>query len=179
MEDQRVRLTKKLLKEALVEILKTKPIQKVSIKEICEKANINRTTFYKHYSDEYTLLSEVRDEYVASIVESFYKPGEEKTLVNYLSMLKSSGATGKAILSNANSMSTPKQMFNKKLLESVGDPLLFKTQNMSAEEYELIATFIAFGAFAIIGNWANNNYSSTPEQVAKLVRDLVQRIYKA
>ena len=46
MENQRVRLSKALLKEALVRLLETKPLDKITIYELCAEAQINRTTFY-------------------------------------------------------------------------------------------------------------------------------------
>ena len=41
-------LTKRLIREALLELLKTKSIQKISVRELCDAAGINRTTFYNH-----------------------------------------------------------------------------------------------------------------------------------
>lgn len=60
--DQRVRLTKMLLRRALTELLKQKPVQSISVKELCEKAGIHRGTFYAHYTDIFDLLSQVEDE---------------------------------------------------------------------------------------------------------------------
>ena len=49
-DNQRVRLTKRLLQDSLIELMKTKTIYKISIKEICELAEVNRSTFYKQRS---------------------------------------------------------------------------------------------------------------------------------
>ena len=57
-EDQRIRLSKQLLRNALLELLKEKHISKVSVREICERAQINRTTFYKYYGSQYELLED-------------------------------------------------------------------------------------------------------------------------
>ena len=48
MENQRIRLSKTLLKNALVHLLQKKPLNKISVLEICETAQINRTTFCKY-----------------------------------------------------------------------------------------------------------------------------------
>ena len=55
-EDQRVRLTRQLLQNAFVEILAEKPVQRVSVVELCARAGVNRGTFYLHYHDVYDLL---------------------------------------------------------------------------------------------------------------------------
>ena len=49
-ENQRITLTKRLLQEALLLMLRDESINKISVRDLCEKAGINRTTFYNHYS---------------------------------------------------------------------------------------------------------------------------------
>jgi hypothetical protein len=46
--DRRVRLTKQIIKESLVELMRDHPIYRVSVKMLCEAADINRSTFYAH-----------------------------------------------------------------------------------------------------------------------------------
>ena len=55
--NQRRTLTKRLLKESLIELLKEKDIRKINITELCRAAGINRTTFYCHYSNQYAVLN--------------------------------------------------------------------------------------------------------------------------
>ena len=54
-QNQRVALTKRLLQESLLQLMKEKNIQNISVKELCEASGINRSTFYKHYVDKYAL----------------------------------------------------------------------------------------------------------------------------
>ena len=60
-EDRRVRVTKRMLKDALIELLKTKDIYHISIRELCETADVNRTTFYKYYGNQFDLLADMED----------------------------------------------------------------------------------------------------------------------
>ena len=62
MENQRIRLSKTMLKNALIELLKTKNIEKITIYELCSTAQINRTTFYKYYGSQYDLLADIERE---------------------------------------------------------------------------------------------------------------------
>ena len=48
-----------LMDQALVELLKEKDFKYISVKEICAKAGVNRTTFYLHYETIADLLSSV------------------------------------------------------------------------------------------------------------------------
>lgn len=49
--DARVRYTRMRIREAFFECLEKKPINKITVKEICDIAEINRATFYTHYAD--------------------------------------------------------------------------------------------------------------------------------
>ena len=57
--DARVRYTKKVLRESLLYFLQFKSITEISVKEVCERAEINRATFYKHYKDCCDLLEQI------------------------------------------------------------------------------------------------------------------------
>ncbi len=50
--------TAKLMNEALISLLEIKAYEYITIKEVCEKAGVNRSTFYLHYENMYDLLSE-------------------------------------------------------------------------------------------------------------------------
>ncbi|HIU09079.1 MAG TPA: TetR/AcrR family transcriptional regulator C-terminal domain-containing protein [Candidatus Limiplasma pullistercoris] len=60
--DHRVRVTQRLTREAFTGLLKQKPIQSISIKELCEVAGINRGTFYAHYRDIYDLREKIESD---------------------------------------------------------------------------------------------------------------------
>ncbi|MCC8090140.1 MAG: TetR/AcrR family transcriptional regulator, partial [Oscillospiraceae bacterium] len=57
-ENQRVMLTKRLLKDALIRLLNGKSIDEISVTELCRESGINRSTFYHHYGSPYDVLAE-------------------------------------------------------------------------------------------------------------------------
>lgn len=65
--DRRVRRTKKLLADTLLTLLETKKLKNISVKELCEKADVNRGTFYLHYSDIYDMMEQME----AGLLEQF------------------------------------------------------------------------------------------------------------
>lgn len=67
-EDSRVTRSKRDLRNAFMELIKTQPFEKISVTDICKTAMINKMTFYKHYQDKYDLL----DDCVKSVAESIY-----------------------------------------------------------------------------------------------------------
>lgn len=60
--DARVRYTQRILKEALLTLLREKPINKITVKELCDLAELNRATFYALYSDCFALLESIENE---------------------------------------------------------------------------------------------------------------------
>ena len=60
--DRRIFKTKEALKGALIALLKEKELNKITVKELCEKADINRGTFYTHYKDQVDLYHAIVDE---------------------------------------------------------------------------------------------------------------------
>ena len=67
--DLRVQRTKKLLKEQFKEMFLEMDYEKITIKELCERAMINRRTFYLHYNSIDDVLNEVLDEMAHDFLE--------------------------------------------------------------------------------------------------------------
>ena len=70
-EDRRVSMTKRMLKDALTDMLRDMDIYHISIRELCQRADVNRTTFYKYYGSQFDLLADMEKdilEFVAKAV---------------------------------------------------------------------------------------------------------------
>ncbi len=61
-EDRRTKYTRKVIRDALMELLNTKPYSKISVTEICRLAEINRGTFYIHYYDVDDVLDDILEQ---------------------------------------------------------------------------------------------------------------------
>ena len=68
--DRRIRKTKTQLKNGLAKLMAEKSINEISVKELVELVDINRSTFYLHYSDIYNLLEEIEEEMLSEIKQS-------------------------------------------------------------------------------------------------------------
>ena len=60
--NRRTVITRKILKESLLELMQAKSISKITIKEICELSDMSRFTFYLHYQDQFELLEDIEKE---------------------------------------------------------------------------------------------------------------------
>lgn len=72
--------TRKAIRTALMELLKTKPLGKISIKEITDVANFSRNTFYTHYIDIYDVVEDIADQYTEAFTGSAAKLSVERML---------------------------------------------------------------------------------------------------
>lgn len=57
--DARVRYTRSVIQETMLKMLHEMPIEKITVRELCTRAEINRATFYKHYDNPYDLLEKM------------------------------------------------------------------------------------------------------------------------
>lgn len=80
-EDRRIRRTKRLLRQALAELMNEKEFKDITVKEITDRADLNRGTFYFHYTDTYDLRTKIEDELIDEFKEvlATYHP----TVENY------------------------------------------------------------------------------------------------
>ena len=67
--DLRIEKTERGIKNAFIELRSGKPLEKITVKELCESARINKSTFYAHYKDIYDLSDAMEEEVVQSIAK--------------------------------------------------------------------------------------------------------------
>ncbi|MCH5342677.1 MAG: TetR/AcrR family transcriptional regulator [Acetatifactor sp.] len=72
--DLRIEKTKRCIINAFIELRSKKELEKIKVKELCEKAQINKSTFYAHYRDIYDLSEQLENEVVASLMEELDHP---------------------------------------------------------------------------------------------------------
>ena len=72
-ENQRVRLTKKLFRDSLIALLRKKKIYQITVSELCAAAELNRSSFYKHYGNVYDVLAELEEDFLAQILHDGYQ----------------------------------------------------------------------------------------------------------
>lgn len=94
-EDLRVKRTKILIKKSFIELAKNTEYQKISIKNLCDKAMINRNTFYLHYQNKDDLVKEMINETIDKykgvfipLVAQFFLDIKNKDLDGFASHIK-------------------------------------------------------------------------------------------
>ena len=82
-EDLRVRKTKKAISEAFMELLVEKPIEDMTVNELCDKAGVRRTTFYKHYKDKYDYIASFAKGLRDKFDDIIWKGGKPEGAIDY------------------------------------------------------------------------------------------------
>ncbi len=72
--DLRIEKTERGIKNAFIQLRSKKPLEKITVRELCELACINKSTFYSHYRDIYDLSDNMEEELVRSIINSISHP---------------------------------------------------------------------------------------------------------
>ncbi len=172
-ENQRVRITKRLLQENLIEILKTKSIQQVSVTELCRAAGVNRSTFYAHYSIPLDVLSDVKEEFANRLAASLDQIRAENSPRHFLTVicayLYEHRELERIILANSND----DEVLEAALASSfqvwgTASPFL-QVQNMDEEAQRLAVVFYYHGIFRVIREWIRRDIQKTPGEVADIL----------
>ena len=87
--NRRVQFTKTALRDAMIELICEKPLTSITVKDVCARADINRSTFYLHYKDVDSLLVTVEDYAIEYIRSRFHEPAYAfDELVGFLKHMK-------------------------------------------------------------------------------------------
>lgn len=81
--DRRTRRTQKLIRDNFIDLMEQKPINEITIQEITDRADINRRTFYLHFTDIYDLLSKTEDyvmDHFAQMLINFEAPTNNEVI---------------------------------------------------------------------------------------------------
>ena len=171
--DRRSKLTRQMIKEALLELLKEQPISKITVKQLCEKADINRATFYNHFYDTRNVLEHIEEEYCKNIetevINAIYSNDVSELILNILTEMKSDKN-----LTQIFKCENTKPGFIKKLINMAHDLLVshwakrFKTY--AKEKLEYIYSFMITGSLSVVNEWLKNNLKESPQEIAEILQ---------
>lgn len=178
MENQRIRLTKSMLKGALIELLKVKNIEKITVYELCEKAQINRTTFYKYYGSQFDLLSDIVDELFVEIEEYLQNLDPEgfDSFVEMMLFIDRNSEKWKVLINSVSDKVFTDRLFS---LPSIAKLVRENIKILDGgRQQEYLMLFYCQGGYAIIRKWLNEEERDSPEEIARIITFLGASLHK-
>lgn len=177
--DRRVRKTKALLKDNLISLMSIKNINSITVKELCEKADINRGTFYLHYNDVFHMLQEIEKELLKEfqdmITSHEISPNKFETkpiLEDIFKFIEQNRDFCIVILCHRGDMSFMKNIVSFIYEKSYNDwSKIFKMDDKMI--FDKYYSFILYGAIGLIDNWLNNGLKESPEYMANLTENII------
>ena len=163
-ENQRVIITKQMLRNALLRLLENKHIDKVSVKELCEEAGVNRSTFYRYYTLPKDLLVETMLEtfQVLEIKKPFQGQEDVRAyLERSIQFLYENADLTRILVRNTtpDDYSHVMTAFAGRLLEVNG------IQNLSPQKIDLLLAYIGAGSVNTIRQWLSAEDPLRPEEL--------------
>ena len=170
--------------KALLSLLEKKPFEYISISEICEKAEVNRSTFYLHYENTSDLLKEttayVFDNFTSyfsvdaeSITKKFadcdlqdLKFVNEKYLYPYLSFIKENQRVFSAVLSQPTAFES--MAIFQRLFDNIFRPILDRF-HYPKDEQNYVMMFYLNGITAIITEWLKDGCEKSIEDISAII----------
>lgn len=171
-QDARVIVTKEMFHRAVLSLLREKPIGRVSVKELCETAGLNRGTFYLHYETPLDVLKEIENQFIAENMQYFDCYWQEDRKVDHMQQLFSCVFQNQErcrILMGENG--DPQFMASLKHLVRSGiiDEWQKEFPNYERGSLEFLFEYVFSGSMRLILNWIDDN-AGLP------VQDLAQRL---
>lgn len=160
--NQRTRLSKILLKNALMDLLSEKgSVTKISVRELCERADLNRSTFYAHYSEPKELLEEVEAELLDATREHLQKIGAEndigahRYLLSFLMYIKENDKPFRTLLIDAGDPEFRSKFMQQSIIQFI------ENLNISfpKDQEQYIYSYILNGSTGVIIQWMRSDYS--------------------
>ena len=174
--------------EALISLLDKKDFEYITIKEICDTAGVNRSTFYLHYENTSDLLKETT-RYIIDKHFAYYKIDKahislqfetckreellfitDEYLVPYLKFIKDNQRIFKVSIKHFNSLSM--DSVSGRMFEYIFNPILERF-HVPEKERSYMMKFYLTGVYAIAMEWLDKNCSDDIETVIKVITDCV------
>ena len=174
--------------EALITLLEKKDFEYITIKEICDTAGVNRSTFYLHYENTSDLLKETT-RYIIDKHLAYYEIDQKRIslqfetckreellfitdeyLEPYLTFIKDNQRLFKISIKQFNSLSM-NEVYSK-MFDHIFSPILERF-HVSEKERAYVMKFYLTGVFAIVMEWLDKNCSDDMKTVIKVITDCV------
>ncbi len=177
-ENQRVRLTKKLFRDSLIALLRKKKIYQITVSELCAAAELNRSSFYKHYGNVYDVLAELEEDFLAQIrscVDQIEERGSGRTaepVYRLMRHIRDNADAYSLLLDNSIDENFSFSIIRQALEFVKGKA----TETGYGQSADSLFEYIMAGSVAVIRNWMAAGMPAPPEEIAELIYTTALRV---
>ena len=176
-ENRKTRYTKMVLQDSLFELMEKKPIEKITIKELCENADINRTTFYAHYSDQYDLLAKIENETISWAKDAISNLTGKNDKYENINMLEEifqyiveNSKNLKILMSERGDINFQKQIFTMVYNQCGISFSPVRDENSNARNEYFV--FVVNGSIGLLQHWLKNGMTKTAREMAEIIYNM-------
>lgn len=160
---------KELLHQALLSLLQRKPLDRITVSELCKKAGVNRTTFYNYYTTPADILREIVQQFAASLPLTEDSSAVD-TIAHILSLMESNLNLSRLLL-----QALPGTFLSDSILALPQVDILF-SQELSTQTNSAVRSFIGAGSSRLISEWLLCDERCSARQEAELILSLCRKL---
>lgn len=172
--NQRVAVTKRMLREGLIRLLDVKPLEKINITELCHEAGINRTTFYRYYEYPKDILLEMQSEFIKETFGGFQRPLTAKDIeLFFMRIYEHTNIVKLFFQYNSDTDWTLifTQIYNSLTEKNVTNAF----QGMDENSAKLLSAYLSGGAFFLARQWIMEEIPMSPKEVAAIAINVINK----
>ena len=179
-QDRRVKRTKTLLQTTLVELMLEKEVSQISVKELTQRADVNRSTFYLHYLDIYDMLEQMEDEFVGrvrSFFHDYFTPVPTSTPITMFLQISEWIEKDKDYYIKLLRGTAASQLLEKLRVQIMDEFLIFLHTIFLDEDSPDLRTrvnFIVSGTICVLRMWVTQENTETLTALAETVEDILK-----
>lgn len=176
--DARSRYTTRIIRECFFELLKDTPLNKITVKRLCEKAEINRSTFYRYYNDAFDLMRHIEDDLMASF-EEYAKEIRNDSIEEAIEIMVNSVKSNKELYLILTSENADKSFINKMVLSSFEvfkEGFAKRYPKTKPIYHEWLYYFISHGCISVITHWIDNGMKENSKEITAFISSINQKI---
>lgn len=179
VRNQRILLTKRLLKEGLLRLLNIKPLDKISVTELCREAGINRATFYNHYQIPHDVLIDLERDIICDLEVLSQTPSsvqDARTCLETICFYLKDHADLLKILIRSHTDADLARIFRElnkeiwKLYQEMNSPVFPPDKTNLA----LASTFLSCGSYGMICLWLTEDIDKSPKEIVDLLLTIIR-----
>lgn len=170
------------MKHAMLELMNTVPFEKITVRLICSRAGVNRSTFYAHYADIYDMIKQMETNLQKELIDNY--PVSEKVIpfspesfITFLKFIRKHRDFYRIALKTRREF--PLKQGFEPLWEQIIRPLCLKAGISS--ENEMIFYFVGFqaGFTMILKRWVEQGCVESEEKIAQIIQNIIPSVWRS